>query len=68
MNRKDEEKMGGVIHRVTCIWWLLWKAIETAWLGLSKPVLALVAQMGLQTLLTTFGCEGDLGSEWMFAG
>ena len=42
--------------------------IETAWLGLGKPVLALVAQMGLQTLLTTFGCKGDLGSERMFAG
>ena len=35
----------GVTHRVTCTWWLLWQAVEMAWLGLSGPILALVAQM-----------------------
>lgn len=60
--------MCGVDRRVTCTWWL---AVEMPWVALGGPILALVAEVDLEMLLTLcspFGCEGDLGSELVFIG
>ena len=36
-------EVGGVIHRVTCTWWLLGLAVKVPWLGPGGPTPALAA-------------------------
>ena len=60
-------------RRVTCTWWLLWLSVEMPLLALGGPILALFAQIGLETLLSPCrvfisGSKGFFGSEWIFAG
>ena len=50
VERVREEKVGGVSHRVTWTWWLLWLAVETPWLALDGPI---IAQMGLENATLT---------------
>ena len=62
-------EVGWVTCRVTYTWWLLWLAIEMHWMVLGGPMLALVARMGLENSRGfSYGSEGDLGSEQVFAG
>ena len=46
-------EVGGVTHRVTCTWWLLWLSVEMPWLALDGPILALFAQIGLENTALT---------------
>ena len=52
--RVGQGKVGGVTHRMMCIFWLLWLAVEMPLLGLVGPILALVVQVGLENATLTF--------------
>ena len=47
------ERGGGVIHRVTCTWWLLGLAVKAPWLGLCGQILALAAWTHLENAMLT---------------
>ena len=51
--RVGQGVVGGVTHRVTCTWWLLWLSVEMPWLVLGGPILALFAQIGLENTALT---------------
>ena len=51
--RVGQEEVGGITHRVTCTCWLLWPSVEMPWLVLGGPILALLAQIGLENTTLT---------------
>ena len=49
----EQGEVGGVTHRVTCTCWLLWLSVEIPWLALGGPIIALLAQIGLENTALT---------------
>ena len=66
--RVGQGELGGVTHRVLCMWWLLGLALKMPWLALGGPPPALTAWTGLEntTLRLVSGEKGCLGSERVY--
>ena len=65
VERVGKEKVGGVTHRVTWTWWLLWLAVGTGW---SNSCLGCTNRLLSPCRGFISGSQGDLGSERAFAG